>query len=83
MNVIVKRHYPVEKLPADLKVGVGSAATVTVTLELETDEATPSSRSLQDIKAGLDAAKARGDLRTVTPQEAVARVRALRDEWDD
>lgn len=37
MNVIVKKHYPVEKLPADLREGLGSG-TAHVTIEIAAEE---------------------------------------------
>ncbi len=36
MNKIVLEHYPVEKLPADLREAVGDAEKVTLTIEAET-----------------------------------------------
>lgn len=79
MNVIVKKHYPVERLPADLKDAVGGAATVTLTLE---PDDRGRYRSLDEIKSRLDKEKSEGRIESVTPEEAVARVRKLRDEWD-
>lgn len=89
MNKIVRQRYPVEKLPEDLRQGLPSGQTVTVTVE---EEATPSLEELQKLVRGILAdppARSLSELRhmvgpgEVTPEEAVARVRALRDEWDD
>ena len=79
MNKVVIPNYPVRKLPIELKDAVGEATTVTITME--PDERTVR-RSLSEIKSGLDALKKEGKIETVTPSEAVARVRELRDEWD-
>jgi hypothetical protein len=37
MNRIVREHYPVEKLPEDLREGIPAGEQVTVTVEAETD----------------------------------------------
>lgn len=84
MNKIVREHYPVEKLPEDLRALVGTAESVTVELIEETptslrpltrDEAVAMMRQSQREHA------ARGT--SITTEEAVRRVRELRDEWDD
>lgn len=41
MNRIVKEHYPVEKLPEDLREGLPEGTQVRVTLDLELDWETP------------------------------------------
>jgi bifunctional DNA-binding transcriptional regulator/antitoxin component of YhaV-PrlF toxin-antitoxin module len=38
MNRIVKEHYPVEKLPADLREGLGDATHVRITVENKADD---------------------------------------------
>ncbi|MFD1254029.1 MULTISPECIES: hypothetical protein [Devosia] len=83
MNKIVRQHYPVENLPEDLRELV-STSSVTVILTEET-YSTPPPLSREQAVALMkqmqrDAAE-RGE--TVTTEEAVARIRALRDEWDD
>jgi hypothetical protein len=83
MNKIVREHYPVEKLPEDLRELVSSDS-VTIVLTEET-YAKPAPLSRQEAVALMrqmqkDAAK-RGA--SVTSEEAVSRIRALRDEWDD
>jgi hypothetical protein len=84
MNKIVREHYPVERLPEDLRGGLEGQATVTVTLEQEADQR---NRDFAQQKTTLFAAiaEARASIKGpgVTSDEAVARVRALRDEWDD
>ena len=74
MNRIVKEHYPAEKLPADLREGIlGDRVTVTVTSEgSSTRRRTRAKREL------FGAAKERA----TSIDEAVARVRELRDEWE-
>lgn len=87
MNKIVREHYPVKKLPADLRALVPGArhVTVQVSLEGDDDETVPAPLAANEAVALMrqmqkDAA-ARGD--SVTPKEAIHRIRELRDEWDD
>jgi len=78
MNKIVREHYPVEKLPADLRAELGLARTVTVVIEAE-DE----SLSKADREAAI--AELRELRRKLKPSadDSVERIRKLRDEWDD
>lgn len=76
MNRIVREHYPVSKLPEELRQGLKPDGSVTVTLE---EERRPFSR--EELLASFR--EARQDARGVTVEEAVARIRELRDEWDD
>lgn len=87
MNKIVREHYPVEKLPEDLrKLVSGDSVTIELTIEnedddedktppLTTEEAVALMRQMQREAAASG--------RTVTSEEAVRRIRELRDEWDD
>lgn len=86
MNKIVREHYPVEKLPEDLRQGLTASRTVTITVEEEDDLESfdakiadilknPQPMTLREIRALVGP-------RNVTPEEAVARIRTLRDEWE-
>lgn len=78
MNKIVREHYPVEKLPEDLRAELGLARTVTVTIEAET-------RSLQTdplVRQAIEELKAYRARLPITPSDSVERVSRLRDEWD-
>jgi hypothetical protein len=79
MNKIVIEHYPVSKLPADIQQAVGDLHSVTLTLE--GDQA--STISADELVQQLRREKADPNFKGTTMEEAVARVRALRDEWDD
>jgi hypothetical protein len=78
MNKIVMDHYPVSKLPEDMRAGLDLSATVRVVIEEETEsrqktaaesmEAIRNFRKTFKDKVGLD--------------EATARIRELRDEWE-
>ena len=86
MNKIVREHYPVEKLPEDLRELVPDAeyVTVEVTEELENSSwQSPSSveEAMEMMRATQRHVAARGE--SVTEEEAVRRIRKLRDEWDD
>ena len=83
MNKIVRTHYPVDKLPEDLRRLVPGVSAVTVEIvpenrgpkPLSRDEAVAMMRQMQKENAEKGTA--------ISMEEAVARVRALRDEWDD
>ncbi len=77
MNKITREHYPASKLPEDLREGVDpqSKVTVTVTVEGAQDSATRK-RALTDLLAEARRAPPIGD-------DPVARIRELRDEWDN
>ncbi len=70
---IVVEHYPAGKLPEELRRGLAAGQVVRVTVEAETAAASP--RLLSEM---LGCAKGLYQ----TPDEAVAFIRALRDEWD-
>ncbi|MBC2771283.1 hypothetical protein H6M51_00310 [Rhizobium sp. AQ_MP] len=82
MNKIVREHYPVENLPADLREGLTDGSTVRVVVEVEGDAPNPAKTSFEDFMKKVEAYRSQDD-RRVTTAEAVARIRELRDEWDD
>ncbi|ALN71971.1 MULTISPECIES: hypothetical protein [unclassified Aureimonas] len=71
---IVIEDYPVENLPEELRGGIEPGHRVTVTVEEASDR-------WSDLFRRIDAYQS-ANARPVTTEEAVARVRALRDEWD-
>ncbi|WP_427024511.1 hypothetical protein ACP4J4_00670 [Aureimonas ureilytica] len=71
---IVIEDYPVENLPEELRGGIETGHRVTVTVEENEDR-------WSDLFRRIDAYQS-ANTRNVTSEEAVARVRALRDEWD-
>jgi len=77
MNKVIREHYPASKLPEDLREGVdpGSTVTVTVTVE-ESSDSENRRRSLVKLLKTARRAPPIGD-------DPVARIRELRDEWDD
>lgn len=84
MNKVVREHYPVEKLPEDLRELVGDARSVTVELTAErVSSLKPLTRDelVAMIRLSQKEHAARGT--SVTTEEAVRRIRELRDEWDD
>jgi hypothetical protein len=83
MNKIVREHYPVENLPADLREGLTEGSTVRVVVEvdgIETDE--PKRRSVKQTLEHLERLR-QGRAPDTDVAEAVSRIRALRDEWED
>ena len=86
MNRIVRDHYPVEKLPADLREGLAGHATVRIEIEVEPEAAAGQSpqrvTTLKETLEMIAKYRAKGHP-SVSSEEAVARIRELRDEWDD
>ena len=74
---IVIEDYPVENLPEELRGGIETGHRVTVTVEDRVKPAIP------DFETKLTRFWGACAYRGTTAEEAVARVRALRDEWDD
>ena len=70
---IVVEHYPVDKLPDDLRQGLESGELVRITVEREFNPHN-TDRSLTSFVGSAKGIYA-------TPEEAVAAIRALRDEW--
>jgi hypothetical protein len=84
MNKIVREHYPVENLPEDLREGLEAGATVRVVLEVEeVGKENPARRpmSFRD-SMGMIEEYRRGNPQRTTIEDAVQRIRELRDEWD-
>jgi hypothetical protein len=98
MNKITREHYPVSKLPKELQEEFAGFETVTVVSDSETgkapqktgenpyhdyDEMMASIKPMTwaELYADMQANPEKYE-RGVTVEEAVARVRALRDEWD-
>lgn len=99
MNKIVREHYPVSKLPEDIREELKGVETVNIVID--TPDETSGIPALQSAERAyqaylatlqpmnlkeLLADKARNPEKyrgSVTPEEAVARIRELRDEWDD
>jgi hypothetical protein len=74
MNRIIRDNYPIEKLPEDLRQLVDPTKAVRIVVE-QADSDEPSDSLTRFAGRFAD--------RNVSAEEAVARIRALRDEWDD
>lgn len=79
MGIITVKHYQASKLPHDLRGDLPSDAIVSVTIQEEQKKAPPSTP--EALKKQIENAQ-RGQKRPVTIEEAVERIRKLRDEWD-
>lgn len=77
MNKIVRQHYPASHLPEDLRGKIAKGASVTVTVEEEARKPLSREQLLQLMR------KAQANAPGTTLEEAVARIRTLRDEWED
>jgi hypothetical protein len=81
MNKIVREHYPVERLPADLRAELPAGASVTVTITASEDMPRPLSST--EAVALIAQMRALNKGKGLTPEEAAAEIRELRDEWDE
>jgi hypothetical protein len=77
MNKIILEHYPASKLPDELREGIALGASVKVTVEEEANRPLGREQLLELMRNAQANAPGTG------LEEAVARVRALRDEWED
>lgn len=75
MNKVVRDHYPVSKLPDDLRAGLDPSMDVRIVLE----PAATDGHEAEPLTSILEAMR---DRRTLSA-DPVTRVRALRAEWDD
>ena len=80
MNKIVVEHYPVLQLPEDLREGLKPTGSVRVTVETERTTPPTGAEIVAQLRAEKAAAR-NGD--GVTLEEAVERIRRLRNEWED
>jgi hypothetical protein len=77
MNKIVREHYPVNRLPEDLREGLNPNDVVRVVIE-EAHAERSGDRSADELRKLIEEARRTAPL----DQDSVARVRKLRDEWD-
>ncbi|MCB1384704.1 MAG: hypothetical protein KDJ80_02090 [Nitratireductor sp.] len=76
MNRIVKKHYPASKLPEELREGIPVDGLVEIQVTAESAPAT----SQRELIGSCSGAGPVGDNEI---DEAVERIRALRDEWGE
>jgi len=76
MNKIVREHYPVERLPEDLRRSLPEAATVRLTMETDQPSLPPGRIWIEDVL------RRKSEI-TASSDDPVERIRELRDEWDD
>ena len=75
MNKIVKHHYPVAKLPDDLRNGLSAAQDVTITIETEEEDRPEHVMTIDEIFSARSSAFR-------TREEIDEDVRRDREEWD-
>jgi len=81
MNRIVRDHYPAERLPDDLQKLIDPTRPIRIVIEQEDDHR--ARKSPDELMAMIESYRATKDNSGKTVEEAVAEIRALRDEWDD
>ncbi len=77
MGRVETNHYPASEVPKVLRGNIDASALVKVVVE---EEAPIRRLTLEQLTSMIE--KARHGRTPVTTEEAVARVRELRDEWD-
>jgi hypothetical protein len=80
MNKIVTEHIRASEVPSHLRDGIDPSALVTVTVQEESASTRPPP-DRAELKALIE--RARKSASGITTEEAVSRIRSLRDEWDD
>lgn len=75
MNRIIRDHYPIERLPEDLRRELPARGRVSVAITLETDEPT-------DASGHFSRFKSRRRTGFASAEAIDAHLAALRDEWD-
>jgi hypothetical protein len=78
MNRIVRKHYPVERLPEDLRPTHVAGRTVTITVQEDEQDQTKS-----NISEMLNQMKEARDRMPRATDDPVTRIRRLRDEWEN
>jgi hypothetical protein len=76
MNKIIRDHYPARSLPEDLRSGLKPDSLVRVVIEEEQVSPKPKQKELRDLL--IEARQAEP-----TDDNAVERIRKLRNEWED
>jgi hypothetical protein len=77
MNRIIRNHVPARDLPENLRADIAPDALVTVTIE---EERKP--LSMAELLSMLEGGAMSREREPISVDEAVRRVRALRDEWE-
>jgi hypothetical protein len=81
MNRIVRDYYPAERLPDDLQKLIDPSRPIRIVIEQDDDQKVR--KSPEELLAMLDAYRATIKGKSISTEDAVARIRELRDEWDD
>lgn len=98
MNRVVREHYPVSKLPRELREGLDEGAMVRIVVEVEDTPRLDDTDALAGFSTLFDTPRRlmtaeqavnamaeyrKNNTQRVTAEQAVARIRELRDEWDN
>ena len=81
MNRIVRDYYPAERLPDDLQKLIDPSRPIRIVIEQDDDQKVR--KSPEELLAMLDAYRETIKGKGISTEDAVARIRELRDEWDD
>jgi hypothetical protein len=81
MNRIVRDYYPAERLPDDLQKLIDPSRPIRIVIEQEDDQKLR--KSPEELMAMIESYRATKANSGRSVEDAVAEIRALRDEWDD
>jgi len=79
MTKVVRLHVPASQVPPEFRGDIDPACTVTVTVGREA----PVLHDRPSFREMIERLHEKVAVRHTTPEEAVRRIRKLRDEWDD
>jgi hypothetical protein len=79
MNAIIRKHYPASRLPEELRAQFAPGAAVTLTI---TEEEGRPALSQDELVRCIAQSQRRYRDRGTSVEQAAARIRALRDEWE-
>ena len=84
MAKTVHKHVPADELPEKFRRGIANDRLITLTVEEEGGQTHPQTFDRDALRRLLDSRRATGNgAKPVSLDDAVRRVRGLRDEWDE
>lgn len=77
---IIREDYPVDRLPEDLREGLGGVERVRVTVERSSSTWIPSTWS--EVESAIEALHATPGFKAASDREITERSRTFREDWD-
>ncbi len=83
MNKIVLEHYPVDRLPEDVRKHFSTGSSVTLEVREETPQSAQRRMSAKETIELIRNMRKRNVDNLLSQEEIISEIRTLRDEWDD